>query len=55
VACQTLVVYRSTGRFLYAADALRSDIETFYALESNLSESPRELRAILLLPPRATS
>ena len=41
VACQAFDVYRSIGRFLYAAEALRTDIEKFYALESNLSESPR--------------
>jgi hypothetical protein len=40
-ACQAFDVYRSIGRFLYAAEAVRSDIEKFYALESNLSESPR--------------
>ena len=41
VACQTLGGYRSIRRFLYAVDGLRSDIEKFYALESNLSKSPR--------------
>ena len=40
-ACRAFDVYRSTRGFLYAVDALTSDIEKFNVLESNLSKSAR--------------